>query len=158
MALTPSKSTQYTKTSNTPKESVPSSDWGSKLRASIGEWTFTAAGTGTGQMIKLPAGKVRVLGGLSRVIQTNAGSATSDLHVGNAAFTKADGTAGAADDNSLADDLDAGAAINSALEAASKKYVEFDSADGVDIEVMYDTANSPAAGTLTVILVYQMGN
>lgn len=158
MALTPSKSTEYTNYSATPREFNKPHVWGAKLRFSYAKLTFTAAGTGTAQLIRLPAGKVWIIPDLCRVIQTAAGTLNADLHIGNAAYTKQDGSAGAAVNNSLADNLAADAAIDSALTAPASDILEFDSQDGVDIEAMYDTANSPASGDLVLMLAYSQGN
>lgn len=160
MAITPAKSSQYTMQDGTHATILraPSSDVGSKLRASYGKLTFTAAGTGTAKMLRLPPGKVRVHTDLCRVV-CPVGTATADLHVGYAAYTGGDGVAVVADDNAFADNVDVGGgAIDAAFSLPAGGFLEFDSLDGVDIEVMIDTANSPAAGDLVVSVVYQMGN
>jgi hypothetical protein len=158
MPLSPSKSEQYAKYDAQPRQYVPSSDWGSKLRYSFGKITFTAAGQGTAQMVRLPAGRVRVLSDLSRII-CPAGTTTSDLHVGYGPYTKQDGTAVARVDNAFANDLDVGGgAIDQPFPLPAEGFIEFDSRDGVDIEIMIDTANGPASGNAYVMVAFMQGN
>jgi len=159
---TPTQSLQYIDQVAEISPRAKSSDIGSKLRYFFSQLTFTAASTtpfvSLHKMMKLPAGKARVITDLSRII-CPAGTATADLHVGNAAYTKNDGTAGAADDNSLADNVDVGGgAIDQALTLPTAGFLEFDSRDGVDIEVLLDTEASPAAGVMYLMLAVMMGN
>lgn len=154
MAITPSTSDQYTDYAAEPVEQVSASDWSATVASAVGTLTFTAAGTGTAQMIRLPAGRKLIFPDLCRII-CPIGTATSDLHVGHTAYTEPDGTAVAADDNAFADNLDVGgAAIDAAFSLPAGAYFEMDSTGAVDIEVMFDTANSPAAGTMTILVVY----
>jgi len=160
----PSKSAQYTDYKANPQVMVKSADWGSKMRVSHAKLTFTVAGFTSAAlvdipMIRLPAGKVRVYSDLSRII-CPVGTATADLDVGIAAYTKDDGTTQAIQGIAFADSLDVGgAAIDQALPLpVAKKFVEVNSADGADVGVSFDTANSPAAGDMYLWLVYQMGN
>src|SRR5690349_20878097 len=93
----PAKSTQYTNYSASPRTFVPSSDWGSKLRASWAKLTFTAAGftsasAGDISLIRMPAGPVRILVDQSWIVCPQ-GTATSDLDIGYGAYTGADGVA-----------------------------------------------------------------
>lgn len=158
MAITPDKSVQYAKYAGVPRSMVDSADWGSKLRYAFGKLTFTAAGTGAAKMVRLPGGKVRVITDLSRIV-CPAGTATADLHVGYAAYEDAAGVTQVADDNAFADNLDVGAgAIDAAFSLPADGFLEFDSRDGVDIEIMFDTANSPAAGSAYVMVAFQQGN
>ena len=108
----PSKSEQYTNYTASPRTFVPSSDWGSKLRSSHAKLTFTAAGFTTAalgdiSLIRMPAGPVRILSDLCRLV-CPAGTATADLDVGVGAYTNAAGTAVALNGNQLADSLDVG--------------------------------------------------
>lgn len=156
----PLKSAQYTNFTATPRVMTPAYEWGGKMRASTGTLTFTAAGaTGTAKMLRLPAGKVRVYTNLCRIV-CPIGTATADLHVGWAAYVSgATGLAVVADDNGFADNLDVGgAAIDAAFTLPAGGIKDFDSADGVDIEIMVDTAASPAAGDARVIVVFSQGN
>jgi hypothetical protein len=157
----PSKSAQYTQYTASPKTFVDPYDWGSKVRCSFAKLTFTAAGYTTASagdigLIKLPAGKVRILGDLSRIICPQ-GTSTSDLDIGWAAYVGQDGVAVTANEDGIAASLDVGGgAINAAL--ATGTVVEFSSQAGVDIVCSFDTANSPASGSLILLLVYMIGN
>lgn len=156
----PAKSTQETNRTATPPVLNAARD-NSDLRIAYGKLTFTAAGFTTAAagdlgVLKLPAGKLRVYGHLSRIISP-IGTATADLDLGWAAHTNSAGTAVAADGDGLAASLDVGAAaIDEDLDSIADVF-EFDSKGGVAIVASYDTANSPAAGDLIVFLVYSIG-
>lgn len=162
----PVKSVQYTAWSATPSLPPKSSDWGSKLRASFAKLTFTAAGftsaaAGDISLLRMPAGKVRVLRNMSWV-KCPAGTSTSDLDFGNGAYTDANGTAVVLAGASLAGSLDVGgAALSQNFITGSDALVdmvEFDSQSGWDFVCSFDTANSPASGDLLVWVVYMIGN
>lgn len=144
---------------STPAVKAKGSDWGAKLAMSFEKITFTAAGftsasAGDIPLIWLPAGNIRLIGGLSW-LACPVGTATSDLDVGWGAYTKQDGTAVVADYDGIAASLDVGGgAIAQDLNDLAE-YFEFDSRDGVQIACSFDTANSPAAGDLVIRLVYQ---
>lgn len=156
----PLKSAEFTSFSATPRSLQPSFKWGGKMRASSASLTFTSAGvTGTAKLIRLPAGKLRVYTDLCRFV-CPAGTATADAHIGYAAYVSgATGLAVVADDNAFLDNSDiGGGAIDTAFVLPAVGYFDFDSADGVDIELMIDTAASPAAGECWVLVVYSQGN
>lgn len=159
----PVYSSQYADYVANPTVKVKSSDWGSKLRTSYAKLTFTAAGFTTAAagdlfLIKLPPGRVRLHVDLCRLV-CPAGTATSDLDIGWAAYTGQDGVAVAASGAGLADSLDVGGgALDQTLPLPTAGYKEFDSQSGVDIVASFDTANSPASGDLTLSLVYSIGN
>jgi hypothetical protein len=164
MAITaPAKSSQYTDFTAKPQTFVPSSDWGSKLRASFCKLTFTAAGFTTAalgdiSLIAMPPGAVRIFPDLCRLI-CPAGTATSDLDIGIAAYTNAAGTAVALAGIALADSLDVGGgALDQALPLPTNGFLEVNSQAGFDIVCSFDTANSPAAGDMYLTVVYQIGN
>ena len=159
----PSKSSQYTDYSASPRTFVPSSDWGSKLRSSHAKLTFTAAGftsaaAGDIALIRMPAGPIRILADLSRVV-CPVGTATSDLDIGISAYTNHLGATVALNGIALADSLDVGGgALDQALPLPAGGFLEVQSANGFDIVCSFDTANSPAAGDLVVNIVYMTGN
>lgn len=159
----PSKSSQHTDYSASPKVMVKSSDWGSKLRTSYARLTFTAAGFTTAaagdiSLVRMPPGKVRVLVDLCRLI-CPIGTALADLDVGVGAYTNAAGAAVALNGIQFADSLDVGgAAIDQSLPLPTGGFAEFDSRDGFDIVCSFDTANSPASGNLDISIVYQVPN
>ena len=155
----PAQSTQYANTVAEPVIQNPARD-NAKVRIAIGELTFTAAGFTTAaagdlKILKMPAGKVRILGALSRVI-CPAGTATADLDLGIGAYTKADGTTQALVGNNLADSLDAGGALDAVL-APTGGVLEIDSKSCFDVVASFDTANSQASGTLRVLVAYVHG-
>jgi len=158
MPLAPLHSAEWVQFTATPAILQSSHKWGSKLRASTASLTFTAAGQGTAKMLRLPAGKLRVLVDACRIVCPVA-VALSDLHIGYAAHTDQAGVAVVADDNAFADNLDVGgAALDQTWPLPAGGYLDLDSRDGVDVEVMFDTANSPAAGEMWLLVVFQQGN
>lgn len=164
MAITaPAKSSQYTDFTAKPQTFVPSSDWGSKLRASFCKLTFTAAGFTTAalgdiSLIAMPPGAVRIFPDLCRLI-CPVGTATSDLDIGIAAYTNAAGTTVALAGIALADSLDVGGgALDQTLPLPTNGLLEVNSQSGFDIVCSFDTANSPAAGDMYLTVVYQIGN
>lgn len=108
MSVTNQESVEYENVfTDNPKEMNPASSWGGKLQ--IAFFTHDQAGTGdatsTVAMCKLPAGRVRVVLGLSRAyINWTTGSATMDI--GWDAYTGLDGVAVVADPDGLVDGLD----------------------------------------------------
>jgi len=123
-----------------------------------GVYTHTATeGSGTGEvnLVKLPPGKLRVLTDLCRLV-TTAFATSADLHIGHRAYTGGDGVAVVEDDNSLADNLDAGGgALDQTLPLPAAGYQEYDSQDGVLIYAMIDTGNIEATDTISLFVVYQ---
>lgn len=117
---------------------------------------FTSAAAGDIALLRLPPGNLRIRNDLS-VIICPVGTATSDLDIGLAAFTKADGTTQTAQHIVLADSLDVGGgALNQNLPLpANGVGLLVNSQDGAAVVCSFDTANSPAAGTLILKLVYQ---
>lgn len=162
----PSKSAQYVDYSASPRAMVSARDWGSKLRSSYSKLTFTAAGftsaaAGDIQLIRMPAGKVRIHRGLSWV-KCPIGTGTSDLDIGIGAYKGNDGVTVVLAGAALAGSLDVGgAALAQNFITGSDALVDFievESQDGFDIVCSFDTANSPAAGDLLVGVAYQIGN
>jgi hypothetical protein len=160
----PAKSAQYTDYTASPRTFVPSSDWGSKIRASFSKLTFTAAGFTTAalgdiSLIRMPAGPVRIFPDLCRLV-CPAGTATSDLDIGISAYTDHLGATIALAGIALADSLDVGGgALDQTLPLpAVASMIEVRSADGFDIVCSFDTANSPASGDMYLTIVYMVGN
>lgn len=158
----PSKSAQYVQYTASPMQMVKPTDWGANLRVSYGKLTFTAAGFTTAaagdiQLVRMPAGRLRILPDLCRVI-CPIGTATSDLDVGYGAHLDQDGATVSADGAAFVDSADVGgAAIDAAFDAATEVGLEFYSQDGFDIVASFDTADSPASGDLIVAVVYALG-
>jgi len=117
---------------------------------------FTSAAAGDISLLRLPPGNIRIRLDLSQ-LTCPAGTSTSDLDVGLAAYTKADGTTQTAQNNLLADSLDVGGgALALALPGnPAAGSILVNSLDGVVVVCSFDTANSPASGSLILKLVYQ---
>ena len=128
-------------------------------RLRVGYFSHSQDGVGdvlsTVAIFKLPPGKVRLLGSLSR-IEHNWVTATIDMDVGWEAYVDLDGVAVIADDDGLDADVDvevAGAiAIGSALGTADSKV--FESRDGVVIAVKAQAAALADADSVEGFLVY----
>jgi len=122
--------------------------------------TFTAAGFTTAALadialLRLPAGNIRILRDLS-FLKCPAGTATSDLDIGLQAYTKNDGTSQAVQGIALADSLDVGGgALEQFLPLPAGGSLLVNSLNGVVVACSFDTANSPATGTLILKLAYQ---
>jgi len=158
----PAKSAQYVDYTASPRVMVKPTDWGANLKASYGKLTFTAAGFTTAaagdlSLIRMPAGRLRIIPDLCRVI-CPIGTVTSDLDVGYGAHVDQAGATVALDGDAFVASADVGAAaIDAAFDAAYVVGTEFYSQDGFDIVASFDTANSPAAGDLIVVVAYLLG-
>ena len=117
---------------------------------------FTSAAAGDISLRTLPPGKIRLRLDLS-YLTCPAGTATADLDIGLAAYTKADGTTQTIQGSLLADSLDVGGgALSQVLPGnPAAASIVIDSAIGVVVVCSFDTANSPASGSLVLKLVYQ---
>jgi hypothetical protein len=133
-----------------PREMNPVSSWGGKVQFAF----FTHDQSGTGDagsdvgLVKLPAGRVRVILPLSKAyVNWTTGSALLDL--GWDAYTGLDGVAVVADPDGLADDIDvesagffdlgAYATLPAAMKATCGTKV-FTSKDGVTLRATSPTA------------------
>lgn len=138
-----------------------SADVSAKLRAAFFSKTYTAAEQGTtGEMniVKLPAGKIRVFPDLSRVFVPDGASGMT-IDVGNRKYIGQDGVEVIEDDNSLHDNGACGSGdLDAALALPAVGYIEFDSQDGVIIYASFDTAGPDGADTLTGYIVFAQGN
>lgn len=144
----------------TQNKMVKPTDWGAVKRLSYGKLTFTAAGFTTAAagdlfLIRMPAGRIRILERESYIV-CPVGTTTADLDVGYGAYVGLDGVAVVADGKGFADSLDVGgAAINAAFSATGVLDGRlFESQSGFDVVASVDTANSPAAGDLIVSITY----
>jgi hypothetical protein len=154
MALTPLHSSQYLVSTTKPVQRVDGSDWGAAIKSSLGSLVFTVAGTGTANMITLPAGRKIIIPDYSRIVCPQ-GTATATLSVGHNGFTKPDGTVVAADGAAFASVLAVGAgAIDQSLPLPAVGYFVLDSRGPVDITATIATANSPASGEMLLLLLW----
>lgn len=160
MAVTTQYSTELGNVDNTVPVSVNEvANWDGQVQ--IRTFTFTQSGAGDANslayLVKLPAGRVRVLGALSR-IQFAAFGTGRTLDVGHAAYTESDGTAVAADE----DDLDAAvdvsaagsAALGTALGAGTGDSKIFDSRSGVQIQAKVESGTIPDGTKLTGYIAF----
>ena len=143
MAVTTQKSTEYTNATATPIVKNSTTEEHGKLRTMF--FTHDQDGAGdansTVALGKLPAGRVRVIGGLSR-FYCNWVTGSQTMDIGWEAFTAQDGTTTAADVDGLVDGLDVDAVGYFDMEgntAAGKlkggTYL-FESKDGVVINAL----------------------
>jgi hypothetical protein len=153
MALTPAVSTQYANYAAVPPVLNDGRDHG-KLRMAYAKLTYTAGGTGTAQMIRMPAGRVRIFPHISRNTTTQNASASSTLSVGLGAYTKADGSAQSASTTALLNAAAVGAATVDAALTSTAGPVELESKQGVDVTITWGTANSPASGDHHLLIAY----
>jgi len=159
MAVTTEYSDQYTESYVTVPAKVPEThEWAGRVRMAFFEFTQGAAAGDAGSLaylVKLPAGKVRVLLPLSRIANSALGtSRTMDL--GWAAYTNDDGTAVAADPNGLDDGIDASAAAatNPGGTIGGHETKLFESQAGVVLTAQINDGTIPAAATLKGYFLY----
>jgi hypothetical protein len=124
----------------------------------IGEINFTSAGftsaaAGDLGVGRLPAGNIDHL----REESSNVPSRHRDvdLDIGIGAYVNAAVTTVSLNGNQLADSLDVGGgAIDQSLPLPSTGGVVINSRDGATVVASFDTANSPASGTLRISIMY----
>jgi hypothetical protein len=136
---------------------VKSSDWGSKLRCSYASVVYagTTGTAGTIKLLRLPQGKIRILGWLSRILGVHA-SASLRVDVGYTAHTNADGTAVVADVNGIASAQDPD--TFAAPDELASTHLELDSREGIDITYAIQAGALAAGDTFKIWLVYMQGN
>ena len=156
MAVTNQKSDQLTNLDASPPVIENTHNIHGRLRVAYFSHTQSGAGDANSdvEIVRLPPGKIRLLGFLSRV-EHNWSVATVDMNVGWGAYTDLDGNAVAADADGLDAALDvdvAGATpIGSALNADTKV---FESQDGVSIKLQAVAAGLADGDTVEGYLVY----
>ena len=158
MAVTTEKSDQITNQEASPPVMSGVDTLRGKLK--ILRFTFTqgtAAGdaTSTMELVKVPAGVVRVFLALSR-ITTSAFGAARTLDIGWQAYTDTNDAAVAADPNGLDDGVDVSAAVsyNPIGTVGEDETYLFESNGGVTIEAQVNDATIPAAATINGYFVY----
>lgn len=146
MAVTTQESTEYANVFTTkPPEMNDTTSLHGRLRIAYFVHNQSGAGDATSSVavVKLPPGKVRLLGNLSR-IYVNWTTASATMDVGWDAYSQRDGTAVVADPNGLDDGIDvdtAGATGICSIQAATANAKLFESKDGVTIRLTsQDTA------------------
>lgn len=154
MAATTENSTQYANTVATPPVKNPAYDAGN-ARVFYFNHTQAAAGDANSlvNLVKLPAGKYRILLDQSVINCSDLGTGNT-LDVGYTAYTNANGTAVAADEDAFitaADVATAAATVyfsESRAGAASDMTYLVDSTTEVVIQAKSETAGIPAAATM----------
>jgi hypothetical protein len=159
MAVTTEYSSQYTESYVTVPAKVPEThEWMGRFR--IGYFEFTqgsAAGDATSEayLIRLPAGKVRLILPMSRIHVSALGSSrTFDL--GWLAYTDDDNSSVAADPNGLDDGVDVSSAVAFAPAGTVGTHETklFESKAGVTISAQINDGTIPAAATIGGYFVY----
>ena len=153
-------SEQITKLDAVPAEVLPVDEHHGKLRYARFDYDQVAEGAiGTVvELVKLPAGRVRVLGRESSMYH-NLTTATVDLDVGWAAHVDFAGDAVAADPDGLDNDIDCETAGVIRLGTVAAVLAEcqskvFESQEGVTITATVKTAVIAAADTLKGYIAY----
>jgi len=151
---TPASSVEYAKIGT---RDLNAFDTQANLQVSVANYTH-AGGAGTGEinLVKLPAGKIRIHSHLSKIWASQFAT-SADLHLGYRAYVGGDGVTVIEDDNAFADNLDvAAAAIDAtfALPSALGEYLEFDTQDGLILFALVDTGNIEDADTINLVVVY----
>ena len=159
MAVTTEYSDQYTESYVTIPAKVPEThEWMGRFR--IGFFTFTQ-GSSAGDagsyayLIKLPAGKVRLMLSMSRVHSSALGSSRT-MDLGWTAYTDDDGDAVAADPNGLDDGVDVSSAVAFAPAGTVVTHETklFESKEGVVLTAQVNDGTLPAAATIGGHFVY----
>lgn len=160
MAVTAEKSTQITNGEAKPPVMLEPRDSHGRLRVAKFDFTQGAAAgdaTSTADLVKLPPGKIRVLGSLSKICFSAFGAART-LDVGYTAHTDSNGTtvvAAAAAFCSAVDVSAAGSAVlDEAIAAGADTTATFDSRSGVTLQAKVAGGTIPAAATLKGYIVY----
>jgi hypothetical protein len=160
MALVPNTTPQYDLGVD-PLVQLPVVDTEGAISIARATLVLTASGTGTADMIALPAGKKWILPHLSCVSAPD-GANSSDLNVG---YHPLSGVAILThpEYGGLADSLDLGGGplVNQAFSGGKVgggvSPVPFDSAESVAVNISIDTANG-LTGTYELCLAYVMGS
>ena len=159
MAVTTEKSTQYTE-QTTDGSKVDPADHG-KVEIAYFSFTQGASAGDAGsiaELIKLPAGKIRVLTEESQ-IAFSAFGASRTLDVGYQAYTNSSGTAVAIDADYFASAVDVSSAGELVLNESATPALaqELDSQDGIVIQADVAGGTIPAAATLEGYIKYVRG-
>lgn len=161
MAVTAEKSTQVTNMEAAPPVRLSTRDHHGRVRVAAFEFTQGAAAgdaTSTQDLVKLPAGKIRVLKTESLFVCSAFGAART-LDIGTTAFTKSDGTTQAASADTILDGADVSAAASVRCGAGTNglgtsPFIDYDSRDGVVVQAVVAGGTIPAAATVKGFIQY----
>jgi len=153
-------SEQVTKLNAVPAEPLNVDESHGKVRICRFDYSQVAEGAiGTViELVKLPAGRIRVLGNESSMYRSALGTGVT-LDVGWAAYTDFAGDAVVADPDGLDDGVDVAAAGTASLGSVAAVLAEagskvFESQEGVVINATIGVAVIPAAGKLKGYIAY----
>lgn len=161
MAVTNEKSAEFTDHSASPAKNIPVHKWGGRLRARYFKFTQGAAAgdiNSTAELVRMPAGNVRILGQLSHVYFSDMGTGTT-MDIGHRAYTKQDGTTQAESEAFFASAVDVAAAAGSTTlaEAAAAGVAAMPlitSRDGFDIFAKIEGSTIAAGSVIEGVVVY----
>lgn len=155
MAASNENSAQYAK-QIVPNEGLPSPDHG-RVKALTFELTQVAAGdAGSVQsLIKLPAGKIRVLSHLSS-LRTSAFGSSRTLDVGYAAYRNLSGTPVNADPDAFATAVDVSAGATAVFTESTTMDLSqyFESQDGILLTSTVAGGTIPVSATIKGVVLY----
>ncbi|MCB1477158.1 MAG: hypothetical protein H6883_08120 [Rhodobiaceae bacterium] len=162
MAVTTQKTTEYGNATAAPAVNNSPAEMGGRLRIAYGVHDQSGAGDATSSvaLFRLPAGRVRVLLGLS-FFYVNWTTASATLDLGWDAYTKLDGSTEAADPDGLIDGLDvdtagkySGEDLVSALTQSAGGTQLFESKDGIVIRATSQDVALADGSDIAGYLVY----
>ena len=154
--MTTTNSTQYANGVAVPPVMNDANLHNGKLR--FFEFDYTQDGAGVAgddvRIVKLPAGKVRVVLPMCRIAWSTMG-ASRTMDMGWEAYTDSDNAAVAADPNGLDDGVDVSAAgsVNPSGTVGGAETYLFDSMDGVVLTLQINDGTIPNAATLKGYIV-----
>ena len=157
MAVTTQQSAQLALINGDPKRPNPVHDWAGRLRLAL--FDFTQVGSGDAgsiaELVKLPAGHVRLILPLSR-IGFSALGASRTMDLGWAAYADHEGAAVAADPNGLDDGVDVASAgsVNPAGTVGGGETLLFSAQAGVVLTAQVNDGTIPDGATLKGWFVY----
>ena len=163
--MTQEKSTQIQNLEAQPPIGIPTTDWKGVKR--IMRFTFTQGGANgpvgsTAELVRLPAGNIRVLLEECHMHRTAFG-ASGSLDIGWQAYSKPDGTTVDADADALVDGLNVVSAGDGLWGASSQgagsgvdadKSFLIESKSGVTVQATVAGGNIPAGAKLTGYVTY----
>jgi hypothetical protein len=159
MAVTTEYSAQYTESYVTVPAKVPEThEWAGRIRLAFFEFTQGAAAGDAGSLaylVKLPAGKVRVLLNESYIASSALG-ASRTMDTGWVAYTGDDGVAVAVDPNGLDDGVDVSSAVafSPIGTVGGSETKLFESQGGVVLTAQVNDGTIPAAATIKGYFAY----
>lgn len=157
MAVTMQQSAQLALTGADPRRPNPVHEWAGRLRLAL--FDFTQAGAGDAgsiaELVKLPAGHVRLILPLSRIGFSAMGSART-MDLGWAAYADHDGNPVAADPDGLDAGVDVASAgsVNPSGTVGGGETVLFEAREGLVITARVTGGTIPDGATLKGYFVY----